>query len=275
MLTRRLLICLPVLSTCVCAQLPTDTSALEGQAAIAARGFETTGYVTMPTAPGKPSPSSAGPAISYVPAPGATPESAPALRRVSMPVTGDFGVSAVALELPSETSAPAEAAPAPIGVEPVAPTPSTVLEVKMAASVELVPVVPAVPPGWVEPALPAADLLAYPNSDGLVSIGAESISAARAQNPFDVRYVPPGTTTDIVLDVRSCVLRVVEDTANKEHGTDRSIAYINEKPAMRGDRVAAIFTLTSIRRREVVLERAGRYYVLPIAKKTTIRLAMN
>jgi hypothetical protein len=252
---------------------------LEGRAALAARGNETIGIVPEPRHPETPSPSVSGPAVAYLPAPGASDPSQPvspglvqAFVDASPPVVSGSALDASIVPVAPDALAEEAAA----RVTPEAPVPDAAL-VSPSASEALVAevlsgVAPAsIPAGWIEPPLPRADLLTIPGPDGMITLGAEPISAERAQNPFDIRFVAAGAAPDRVLDLRSLVLRAGQPEAGKAE--DRSVAFLNGRPLMRGDRVEGLFTLDSIRLREIILERAGRFYLVPAGRVTTVRLA--
>ena len=266
-------------------------------AAVAAQGFELTGVVGVaPTTHGK---GAVAPAVAYLPAPGAVesgrpphiatglPDELPVAPVVhaeavgfapdadaALPVAPQMAASAVALmEEPEEFSIIPVTEDKVAGPPPAPAAPTTTAPAVGAVDLGVVVInhsgLAAVPPpGWIEPPLPRAGLLAFPGEDGIISVGSEPISAVKIQNPFDIRYIPPGTVSDVKISLRSVVLRA------NAGGDDRSLAYVNGRPLMRGDRVGQVFSLVSIRRREVILERAGKFYLIPNGRDTVIRLTL-
>jgi hypothetical protein len=113
---------------------------------------------------------------------------------------------------------------------------------------------------WVDKPLPQGVI--WPSgTDNTIVIGAPALPVERNENLFDIRYVKMGASMDLPFEFTGSVLR-----------PDAPVAFINRSNFKQSDKVG-IFNLVLIRRNEVVFERAGFYYAIPMGKKITVRLA--
>jgi hypothetical protein len=146
-------------------------------------------------------------------------------------------------ELPP-ASAKSEPTPIVAGKKEISATPPTVLDQP-----------------WVEPPMP--DDAVRPDTNGVIITVHGVPITSDAENPWDIRAVAESAITEHTFYFSGNIL-----------GIGNPVCYINNAPLIRGDKVG-LFNVAYIRREEVILERNGHYYVIPIRKKTTVRLATS
>lgn len=114
---------------------------------------------------------------------------------------------------------------------------------------------------WTQSDLPKGAI--YPNNKGVIVIGVVALPLERAENPFDLRYVAPGSSTESTILYSGAIL-------NSQTG--QPIAFVNGHPAIKGEKVNGAFNLATIRRDEIVLERNGDNYVIALNQPIIMRL---